>query len=1239
MLSLSKPLSAASAEKYYDRDNYYLESSGQWYGKLSTEMGVAGEIEKSDFKKLLRGYYEKSRIPKTSSIEKGPGITDIKLTLAKPVVTVQFNRYKHRLFQKDLKNRLENEIKLVKSAGAEDIKNPDGTIVKYGHRSGIDMTFSAPKSVSILSYKDKKIEQCFQKVLKETLDFVEKEYSVQRIKTRTKENPEGKITTEKTGNMLFSTFTHRTSRELDPQLHAHCVMFNLTKSKNGEIKTISNDAVFKNRNFIGQYFRNQLAKEIKTLGYDVEVTDRKKGFFEIKGIEKEVIDAFSKRREQVTAKVSELRKLRIRDLPEEKLQKWASDRINIPASDKNYHAALSEEIKRLKTQNGFVYEKYSDAQLAEMATLDSRTSKKNVQEKDILNLIDKTCSEHSTSLNTLYEDAIAQGLGAEKKAVHYSEVIEKVKMAVSDLTEGQSGFQKTDVLNLALKYGLGDFTLADIETAYDKLVKKGDIVFLGKSEEGREEIELYSSRDMIAIEKQVIELCKKGNGSCKINVEEKSTRQFIENTDITLKMNVSLSLKEEKFEKALKEFNHPELHPILHNLREESEEHKKNSDGDFQLPEEVLEQNPELRDFFEKNGYGFTPGQKDALGQITSTKCQFSVIQGDAGTGKSFSMMYARELLEKKGFKVKGFAPTGKAADELAESAKIGECGTIDSFLLQYKNADIDKRAKMFDKNNEVWVVDESGMCGSKKILELMRAAKFAGAKVVFVGDRKQFASIEAGRMFSELQDKAGIDMVIMPDVMRQKTQQTKDIVKAISLKDIDFAFATMKGQKHNTEQDFSKPENFHAGQVINFVGMTHGIRPETEAKVLEVGENDLQIEFFDEETRRMETIKFDPSRDPGSFRVFDADDASTYKNVFDEIADRRTRLEKVAEDYLTNTANGTSTMVITAVNSDRNELNEIIRDQLLEKQKVKNEGAFKVLESNSVSGEAARLADSYKEGQILVANNTIDEIKRGTQCKIQATDIHNNSLTVEYTDKESKKLVSKNISLYDHAKKICTFNEYEKDFGAGEKIVFLKNDKKIGVRNGQLGEIESIDKEGNVVAKVGRKQVSFNIAGKGSKAYRNIDYSYALSEYKSQGATVKRLCWHADSTKNVSSNSFYVAITRCKEEVAVYTDDIDALKEKVKQEQQKISTLDYDTEKSKKIKKFQFSNLFLVNQTLSYISTQTKNYVDNAKQSIIDTFQKFENKVHTVTSSISDDFDSIIHMKQTKDKNVDHNL
>ena len=165
----------------------------------------------------------------------------------------------------------------------------DGKVKKHGHRSGIDLTFSAPKSVSILSYHDSRVNEAFQAAVRVTLDHIEKEFA----HTQTKDK-QRKVHAEKTDKLLWATFEHGTSRELDPQLHCHCVCMNITKNSEGKLKTVHNDPLYKNKMYMGQFFRSQLAEELQKIGYAIDVTDRKKGFFEVRGVGEEIIQCIFK---------------------------------------------------------------------------------------------------------------------------------------------------------------------------------------------------------------------------------------------------------------------------------------------------------------------------------------------------------------------------------------------------------------------------------------------------------------------------------------------------------------------------------------------------------------------------------------------------------------------------------------------------------------------------------------------------------------------------------------------------------------------------------------------------------------------------------------------------------------------------------------------------------------------------------------------------------------------------------
>ena len=75
--------------------------------------------------------------------------------------------------------------------------------------------------------------------------------------------------------------------------------------------------------------------------------------------------------------------------------------------------------------------------------------------------------------------------------------------------------------------------------------------------------------------------------------------------------------------------------------------------------------------------------QKSAIEQILSSRDQVIGLQGGAGTGKTTALAVLREAAEKEGYQVRGFAPSARAAQQLAESGIQSE--TIQLFLRQRK--------------------------------------------------------------------------------------------------------------------------------------------------------------------------------------------------------------------------------------------------------------------------------------------------------------------------------------------------------------------------------------------------------------------------------------------------------------------------------------------------------------------------------------------------------------------------
>lgn len=184
-------------------------------------------------------------------------------------------------------------------------------------RGGIDHTFSAPKSYSVLlGLSDATSNLTLSNLLRDlhdqavnqTMNMIEAKYS----KTRVTKNKKQRI--ETTGKLVYGKFEHMTSRAadnsniLDYQLHTHVPILNYTLCRDGKYRSLEIKDTLKNQVAIGGYYRSILSHSLKKHGIDIEITNQKKGLFEIKGIKKELIYEFSKRRELIEVYADEIRK-------------------------------------------------------------------------------------------------------------------------------------------------------------------------------------------------------------------------------------------------------------------------------------------------------------------------------------------------------------------------------------------------------------------------------------------------------------------------------------------------------------------------------------------------------------------------------------------------------------------------------------------------------------------------------------------------------------------------------------------------------------------------------------------------------------------------------------------------------------------------------------------------------------------------------------------------------------------
>jgi Ti-type conjugative transfer relaxase TraA len=135
-----------------------------------------------------------------------------------------------------------------------------------------------------------------------------------------------------------------------------------------------------------------------------------------------------------------------------------------------------------------------------------------------------------------------------------------------------------------------------------------------------------------------------------------------------------------------------------------------------------------------------------------------------------------------------------------------------------------------------------------------------------------------------------------------------------------------------------------------------------------------------------------------------------------------------------------------------------------------------------------------------------------------------------------------------------------ERAFAAGDRLMFLRNERSMGVKNGTLGTVERVEGSSLSVRLDGGEDraVRFDL-----KDYANVDHGYAATIHKSQGVTVDHA--HLLATNGLDRHAAYVGMSRHRDTLAVHfgADDFkdrDALARTLGRERAKDTTLDYET-------------------------------------------------------------------------------
>jgi conjugative relaxase-like TrwC/TraI family protein len=247
MLKVKAQTNVRNARAYFREHltvgDYYCERQtvpGEWLGQGATALGLSGNVGEEAFLSLCNG-----RHPKTADR-----------------LTLRLNSTRRE------KNK-----------------------ITANRRAFFDFTISPPKSVSVLALcQDARIVDLHNRAVRTAMTELEK-FAETRVRKARQRGA------RPTGQIVAACFRHDTSRELDPHLHTHCVVFNATFDPvEKRWKALEPHGMFRAQRFAENYYYHELCKVLRTLGYEIEPKHRD---FEIKGVPRKVIDCFSKRNLQI----------------------------------------------------------------------------------------------------------------------------------------------------------------------------------------------------------------------------------------------------------------------------------------------------------------------------------------------------------------------------------------------------------------------------------------------------------------------------------------------------------------------------------------------------------------------------------------------------------------------------------------------------------------------------------------------------------------------------------------------------------------------------------------------------------------------------------------------------------------------------------------------------------------------------------------------------------------------------
>jgi conjugative relaxase-like TrwC/TraI family protein len=427
MLSVANVRTAGGAANYFAADNYYTradaERSGSWLGRGAAELGLEGAVEARQFEALLKGLL------------------------------------------------------------------PDGTRLGTDlrpHRPGTDLTFSMPKSWSLIALVggDTRVLDAYAQAVRETLAWAEKNLAETRLEVKGKE----KIVA--TGKLVVALFQHDTNRNQEPNAHFHAVIANATQGPDGKWRALRNDKIWEHNTLLNAMTMARFRLSVETLGYEIG-EQGKHGNFEAAGISKAVRDAFSSRRAEIVQMLEGMTSKGLAagntaNLITRKTKSRVEDRVALTQGWQDKASALGVDLAALiEGANA-----RATTNVADRGSISDRMADAVDRGREwALALAERLGLAPG---DTLVPRAMGNKSPEQVAAVH------AVASAVRHLGEREAAFKITDIYKAALDFGLPT-AMPQVEERVAQLLRQGHLIAGKGADRG-----MVTSADAVALEQRIV---------------------------------------------------------------------------------------------------------------------------------------------------------------------------------------------------------------------------------------------------------------------------------------------------------------------------------------------------------------------------------------------------------------------------------------------------------------------------------------------------------------------------------------------------------------------------------------------------------------------------------------------------------------------------------------------------------------------------------------------------------------